>query len=215
MRIVIVGCGAEGAHLARALSLDGHTVSIIDERPESFEMLGPAFKGRCIEGRAFDRQALLEAAIDRADGFAALTDNDNANLVSVVAARRLFHVPKVVARVLNPQRAALYHRFGIYTISPTAWVASQAKRVLTHAGLTGALTFGSGQVEMVEVAVPPRWAGHPVEQIAQPGEIVVAAIDRGGRAFVPSQATLLEEGDVIYISAVASALGRLEAMLHP
>lgn len=215
MRVVIVGCGDDGARLARDLSVEGHKVSVIDPVVDSFARLGPTFRGEKIEGRAFNREALLRAGIERADGFAALTGSDNANIVAAVIARDIFHVPRVVARVLDPHRVEVYQRFGIYTVSPVVWVASQVKRLLTHVGLSSNFTFGSGQVEMVEITAPAYWAGRSVGQVVRPGEVAAAVIERKGRAFVPTQGTVLQEGDLLHLSVVASALGRLEAMLYP
>ncbi len=74
MRILIIGCGRLGSGLAKMLVLRGHTVSVVDRDPAAFERLGPEFKGKTVVGVAFDREVLLKAGIERADGLAAVTD---------------------------------------------------------------------------------------------------------------------------------------------
>jgi trk system potassium uptake protein TrkA len=70
MRVLIVGCGRAGSGLARTLLLRGHQVAVVDKDPEAFKRQGPRFKGSQVLGIGFDRDVLLEAGIQRADGFA-------------------------------------------------------------------------------------------------------------------------------------------------
>ena len=72
-----MGCGRVGSSLASELELLGHSVSIIDQSREAFRRLGPDFKGRTISGIGFDRDTLLEAGIETADAFAAVSNGDN------------------------------------------------------------------------------------------------------------------------------------------
>ena len=68
MRIIIIGCGRMGAGLALTMSQRGHAVAVVDKDPTNFERLGPSFKGEAIEGIGFDREVLLTAHIEKADG---------------------------------------------------------------------------------------------------------------------------------------------------
>lgn len=126
MFVLIVGCGRVGSSIARSMLAEGHEVSVLDEDPEAvaqlekgqaqgWEDLGGAFT----VGTALEIDALLEAGIDRADGFIASTDGDNTNLVIAQIAQRRFNVPTVVVRVLDPARAKWYEEQGLKTVSPT------------------------------------------------------------------------------------------------
>ena len=75
-----MGCGRVGSSLATALEAAGHSVAIIDQSKDAFRRLGADFKGRTILGVGFDRDTLLEAGIDGADAFAAVSNGDNSNI---------------------------------------------------------------------------------------------------------------------------------------
>ena len=117
MHVVIVGCGRVGSAVALDLTGAGHTVAIIDKRPEAFSRLGPNFPGQPITGIGFDRDRLLEAGIERADAVAAVTSGDNSNIMIARVARETYGVERVVARIYDPRRAAIYQRLGIPTVA--------------------------------------------------------------------------------------------------
>src|SRR5512143_454184 len=99
MRIIIIGCGRMGSGLAQTLCGRGHAVTLVDREQAAFDLLGPRFKGHTVVGVGFDRDVLLRAGIERADGLAAVTASDETNVVSVRLARLMFRVPRVVARL--------------------------------------------------------------------------------------------------------------------
>ena len=213
MRFVIVGCGRVGSLLATRLSVQGHDVAIVDRDATAFRRLSPSFKGRRVEGVGFDRDVLVSAGIERADGFASVTSGDNTNVVSARIARHVFRVPKVVARIFDPRRAEIYRRLGIQTISSTSWGATRIAEILCHPGITVLMTVGNGEVSVVEVEVTAGLAGHRVNEIAIPGECNVVALVRGGVATVPTLGTTLQAGDTLQVAMQTSATGRLAAML--
>jgi trk system potassium uptake protein TrkA len=113
----------------------GHTVSVLDEDPLSHERLDvelgqpwEAAGGRFTIGTALEMEALEEAGIAEAHVFIASTNGDNTNLVVSQIARRRFEVPKVIARVLDPRRAAWYAEQGLHTICPTAIAIDQLEQ---------------------------------------------------------------------------------------
>ncbi|HOG45259.1 MAG TPA: TrkA family potassium uptake protein [Anaerolineae bacterium] len=214
MRFVIVGCGRVGARVSSQLSLAGHDVAVIDRDPEAFLRLSPTFKGETIEGVGFDRTVLIRAGIERADGFASVTNGDNTNIVSARTARYVFRVPMVVTRIYDPRRAEIYRRLGIPTISPTDWGATAIAEMLLHPGLATSLTMGHGEVTLVEYVVSEYVSGHAVDELSFPGEMMVAGLVRGGRATLPTPGTRLQLGDTLYISVQTASRGRLQQMLR-
>ena len=103
-----MGCGRVGSGLAIDLEAAGHSVSIIDQNKEAFRRLGSDFKGQIIAGVGFDRDILLEAGIEKADAFAAVSNGDNSNILAARVARETYGVEKVVARIYDPARAEIY-----------------------------------------------------------------------------------------------------------
>jgi trk system potassium uptake protein TrkA len=213
MRVVIVGCGRVGSNLANGLSAERHEVVVIDKSPGSFARLSREYTGRMLTGVGFDREILQKADIEGAEALAATTDSDNVNIVVAVTAKETFKVPRVVARIYNPQAAEIYRREGIPTVTPTLWAANTMKTMLVTAPLSAVATLGSGEVESVCLEVPKTLAGRPVADLAIPGEIAVGALVRRGQAVIPLPETTLEAGDQLQITALVSALAKIEKLI--
>ena len=128
--IVIVGCGRVGSLLANRMSATGHKLVVIDEHEVAFDKLSNEFSGFRIIGDAIEMRVLREARLEQADYLFAVTRNDNINLMVAQMALKVFNVPRVIARVYDPAREALYREFGIETISPTKLTAEAVQVVL-------------------------------------------------------------------------------------
>ena len=151
MKVIIIGCGRTGAGLAHALTLGGHTVTVIDPDPAAFERLGPSFKGRTLLGIGFDRDILMQAGIERADALAAVTDSDEANVVTARLARQVFKVPRVVAHLYDPRKAEIYRRLGLRTVTPIVWGINRIADILCYSGFDTVVSLGSGAADIVDV----------------------------------------------------------------
>ncbi|HEX8086160.1 MAG TPA: TrkA family potassium uptake protein [Solirubrobacteraceae bacterium] len=137
MFVLIVGAGRVGSSVAKKALAAGHEVSVLDEDPLSHERLDANQPsswedagGRFTVGTALEIDALLEAGIEQADTFIASTNGDNTNLVIAQIAQRRFGVGRVIARVLDPARAAWYAEQGLETICPTQYAISEFETVL-------------------------------------------------------------------------------------
>jgi trk system potassium uptake protein TrkA len=213
MRVIIVGCGRVGSHLASALSAERHDVVVIDKSPLSFGRLSREFTGRMLTGVGFDREILQKADIEGADAFAATTDSDNANIVAAVTAKETFRVPHVVARIYNSQAAEIYRREGIPTVTPTLWAANTMKTMIANPLMTAIAVLGNGEVQMLTIEAPKAMAGRMIKEFAIPGEATIAALVRRGQATIPSLDAKLEPGDVLHIAAAASVIPKLERLI--
>ena len=120
-----MGCGRVGSTLAREFQNLGHSVAVIDQDREAFRRLGADFNGLTVAGIGFDRDTLLEAGIERADAFAAVSDGDNSNILAARVARETYGVKNVVARIYDPGRAEIYQRLGIPTVATVLWTTDQ------------------------------------------------------------------------------------------
>lgn len=213
MKVVIIGCGRVGSRLALALAREKHQVAVIDKNSLAFRRLGAGFPGRTITGIGFDRSVLEQAGLPYVDALAAVTNGDNTNFVVAAIARRFYHVPKVVARIYDPTRADIFRRLGIPTISSTIWGANRLKEMLVATELTPVLSIASGDAEVFEVDLPALLEGASVADLDVPGEFLVNAIVRGGKAVIPRRGTRFERGDVLLITALSSALPKLQRLL--
>jgi trk system potassium uptake protein TrkA len=135
--VLIVGAGRVGSQVARSALAAGHEVSVLDEDPLSHERLDAGMEtswedagGLFTVGHAIEADALEEAGIERADIFIASTDGDNTNLMIAQIAKRGYGVERVVARIMDPYRAAWYAEQGLETICPTKIAIEQFQTVV-------------------------------------------------------------------------------------
>ncbi len=184
-------------------------MAIVDRDPEAFRRLSPSYRGQRVEGVGFDRDVLVTAGIERADGFASVTNGDNTNVVSARIARHIFRVPRVIARIYDPRRAEIYRRLGIETISPTEWAAGRITELLTPSGVAVLETLGNGEVSLVEIRIPEEAAGRQAGDLVTPGESIVVGLVRDGQATVPTEGTILRAGDVVRMSVLSTAVTRV------
>jgi trk system potassium uptake protein TrkA len=120
VRVIVVGCGRVGSAVALELRDAGWDVSVIDEREEALGRLGVDWTGGFYVGPGIDLQLLREAGIDEADAVVVATDGDNTNIVIGQVAQKMFDIPSVVIRVLDPARAEFYSSRGLNVVCPTS-----------------------------------------------------------------------------------------------
>jgi len=213
MKIIIVGYGRIGSQVGKLLTEQQHDVTIIDHDADADGRLGPNFKGRIIRGLGFDQSVLIQAGIEEAEAFVAASHSDNVNIVAARIARNIFHVPRVVARLFDPIRAEIYQRLGLITVSPNNWGAERILQILTHSELDVWDTFGRGEVSFIHLDTPQQLVGRTVNQLNVPGELLVACITRDEQAFIPIPGTVFQNGDLLNLVVLSSAMERLEEML--
>jgi trk system potassium uptake protein TrkA len=213
VHIVIMGCGRVGSTLAHILEDQGHSVAVIDQDADAFRRLGSGFKGRKITGSGFDRDVLVEAGIEEADAFAAVSSGDNSNIISARVVRESFGIERVAARIYDPRRAEVYQRLGIPTVATVRWTADQMLRTMMPDGAESLWRDPSGKVVLAEVAYSERWLGEKVKLLEQSAGTRVAFISRLGQAVIPEPGTVLQEGDLIHVIAEEADLERVTAEL--
>ena len=200
MHVVIMGCGRVGSALARGLEKLGHDVAVIDRDPGAFRRLATEFRGSKVTGVGFDRDTLIEAGIERADAFAAVSSGDNSNIIAARVARETFGVDNVVARIYDANRAAVYQKLGIPTVATVRWTADQVIRRLNPEGLLSEWRDPSGKVVLAEVALSPEWVGTRVTGLEEATGSRVALLTRLGEGMLPDASTLVQEGDLAHFT---------------
>lgn len=212
MHVVIVGCGRVGSALAQALVEAEHTVAVIDRRTAAFERLGAAFPGRRVTGIGFDRDVLVEAGIERAEAVAAVSNGDNTNILVARVARETFGIERVVARIYDPRRAAIYQRLGIATVATALWTTDRVLHRLVPDAGSIEWVDPSAKVSLVERSLGTAWAGHRLSDL-ESDQVRVVALGRLGVATLATDAAVVQEGDVVYLAVAADAMPELPRLL--
>src|ERR1700677_372198 len=210
MRYLIVGCGRVGSTLAKLLVAE-HDVVVVDENPGAFKRLGARFGGGVEVGTGIDYDVLKRAGAERADGFVAVTDGDNRNVMAALIAQRMFRVPKIVARIYDPPRAQLYRELGIETFSPTTIGAHFLRDRLQDVAYASAPSFDFGKLTSLVATVTRVQAGKRVDEVEVDGKIRIAAIRRLGSVSIAAEGDMLQEGDEINAIVSPDALSAFAA----
>jgi len=213
MYVIIVGCGRVGSSLAKLLAEEEHNVVVIDKNAEAFNRLGKRFNGTTIQGCGFDVKVLREAGIEEADAFCAVTNGDNTNIMASEVAKKIFKVPKVIARIYDPRRAEIYKSLGLNVISGTVLFAAMIRDKLIEEKFSSFLLetseFGVLEIEANEVIV-----GKTIAQLNMPSQfIVVSLIRRNYKPIIPESTETIQNGDKVVGIASIAALSKIKKHL--
>ncbi len=209
MHVIIVGCGRVGSELAKLLSGEGHNIVVIDKNPSAFDRLGGTFNGLTLVGNGFSLSLLKQAGIEKADAFCAVTNGDNTNLVSAQAAKKIFNVPKVIARVYDPQRAHIYQALGLDIISGTMLFAAMLRDKIIESRFSSYL-IETKELGVIEIEAKNHLVGKTIQDINMPGEFLVVAIRRLQDVIIPELGTILKEKDVLMAAVKVTSLKRVK-----
>lgn len=211
-----MGCGRVGATLATNLSQYGHSVAVIDRNPEAFRRLPEGFTGQRVTGTGFDRDALVHAGIEDAQGFAAVSSGDNSNIIAARVVRETFGVTNVVTRIYDPGRAEVYERLGIATVPTVKWAADQVFRHLIPLGPHYEFVDDSAGVALVAIDLDPDWFGRDVAGLEAATGARVAYVTRLGRGMVVDERLILQDGDEVRLIVPADRAGTVQRIAnHP
>lgn len=208
MHIVINGGGKVGSFLAKTLVEKGHDVAMIEKRAQVLERLGEELPTNVllIEGDGCDVRFQEDAGVGRADVFAAVTGDDDDNLVSCQLAKVRFGVRRAVARVNSPKNEHVFHALGIEAISSTTVISRLIEEEATIGDVITLYTLKKGQLALVEIDLAEDRCVVCNKQVADlglPDSTVLVAVMRGDQVIVPKGSTVLDSGDrVIAVTAL-------------
>ncbi len=211
MHVVIMGCGRVGSALAAGLERLGHEVAVIDLDPIAFRRLSADFRGTQVIGTGIHREVLVEAGAERAQAFAAVSSGDNSNIIAARVARETFGIERVVARIYDAKRAAVYERLGIPTIATVPWSTDRLMRMLLPDGVATAWREPSGTVAVLPLPIHQDWIGRPIRQLEAATGARVAFIVRFGRGVLPRPDTAVQAEDTVYVAAVSGTVSVVTA----
>jgi trk system potassium uptake protein len=212
VHIVIMGCGRVGSTLAHNLQARGHSVAVIDQNPDAFRRLGVDFSGLTVTGIGFDRSVLVEAGVERADAFAAVSSGDNSNIISARLARETFGVRRVVARIYDQKRAEVYERLGIPTVATVRWTADRIVRHLVPGEVVELWRDPTSTVSMIEIPVHEGWIARPLREFEEACGARVAYLMRFGVGTLPGNSMVLQDGDQVFMLLTDDLVDRVTAV---
>jgi len=222
MRIIIVGVGKVGAALARQLSAEGHSVTVIDTNAEKVQRLTEALDIMGIAGNGSSISVLSEAGMEQADVFIAVTGSDELNLLCCMFAKKAAHC-HAIARVRNPAYSHeldfIKQQLGISTIiNPELSAAREISRLLRFPAASKIDTFAGGRVQLIkfELSDAHSLGGMPLKEI--PGhwgcDILICAVERGQDVIIPGGDFTLQSGDVVTFLATREKAAAFFRKLH-
>ncbi len=198
--VIVVGCGRVGSRLAGMLSDNGANVCVVDIKADAFSNLGRNFNGSTVQGLGYDEDTLVKAGIEDCDVVAAVTQSDNANLMTTEVASRLYNVPHVIARLYNHDHERAYMQLGIDYVCGTTLVAEEvfSKALSGH----GSHLDTFGDYEVLRFSLDLSWRNNePIHanEIERSHDIRIIAFERkdGSASSIPSGESTLHHGDLV------------------
>jgi trk system potassium uptake protein TrkA len=210
VHVVIMGCGRVGAALSLQLAPLDHTLAVIDQDSTAFRRLGEDFPGRTVHGIGFDKDTLVEAGIEQAAAFAAVSSGDNSNIIAARVARETFGVQRVVARIYDPKRAEVYERLGIPTVATVPWASSRLLRAVLGETTAEVWRDPSGEVSVVAVAPDEGWIGTSIRDFEAATGTRAGLLTRFGTGQIATPGTLLQSGDTLHVLATDDSAKALQ-----
>ncbi len=207
MKIIIIGDGKVGYHLAKHLSQEDNDVTVIDKDPEALRKTDGALDVMCIKGNGSSTKVLMEAGVSEADILIAATTNDEMNMVCCLLGKKL-GAEHTIARIRNPEYADELFRLKEdldldMIINPEQAVAGEIARLLEFPSAENIEVFAEGRVVMMEMKVTPDMpiAGMSLKEMTKRGSlpILIGGVVRDDRVLIPRGDTIMHEGDIIYI----------------
>ena len=219
MRVVISGAGAVGRHLASDLAGRGHTVTLIEQKPDVLETAKEwAPDVEHILGDACEPWVLEKAQLSSADVVVAATGDDEDNLVTALLAKQEYGVPRVLARVNHPGNEWLFNeQWGVdAAVSPPHVLTAMVEEEVTVGDLVRLLPLERGRISIVELTVPAQspTAGRPLYELRLPPDATIVAIIREGHVVIPQPETVIADGDEVLALTIPESESALrEAVL--
>jgi trk system potassium uptake protein TrkA len=217
MYIIIVGAGKVGFFLAKRLVAGKHTVSIIEKDKSLCEEIAKEIEALIINGDGCDPEILEEAGIKRANVVAAVTGDDEDNLIICQLSKELFNIGRTVGRVNNPDNERTYAELGVdVPVDATMIIGKIIEGEVSFSDFVNLMSFKRGKLSIVRIDLP---ADSPVinkkvKDIKLPEDSVLVSIVRHDDVIVPKGDTVLMQGDDIIALTVTGNESQLLGMFY-
>ena len=207
MYIIIIGCGRFGSKLAKELSDDGNDICVIDRDGDKLNNLGSGFNGQKIKGIEFDSDKLIEAGINHADALIAITPDDNINITVSLIADRIFHIPKIFARINDPEKTYVYNKLKISTINPIQYEIEIIKSRLPITSMD-VVTSLDENYEIIDLLVD-RERNMTVNELENKFHCIISGLGKDGKLRLPKKNDIVVKGIRLYCTIKVSDKGKL------
>ncbi len=200
MYIVVVGAGKVGYFLAKRLCLGKHTVSIVEKDRLICEQTAKELDALVINGDGCDPRILQEAGIERAAVVAAVTGDDEDNLIICQLAKERFNIQRSVGRINNPDNEHTFAELGVdVPVDATKIIAKIIEEEVSFSDFVNLMSFKRGKLAIVRVDLPndSPVIDKEIKDIELPADSVLVSIVRQDEVIVPKGNTVLKSGDDI------------------
>lgn len=212
-----MGAGEVGFHIARRLSEEGHDVALIDKDPQQIRRVADNLDVHALLGSGTSPRVLKDVGIDNADMLVAATDSDEINLITCLLVKTLNPYLLKVARVRNEeyfQEGELFSKdlLGIdHVINPQSEMVNTIQSIMEVPGASEVIDFVEGRVKLIGflVAEDSPFVDRRLSSFNEPkGKVLVGAIVRGDRVLIPKGEDVILAGDLVYVVARNTELGK-------
>lgn len=197
MQIIVAGCGKLGSRFAQLMSEEGHEIVVVDDKSENFELLGADFRGVKILGVPIDEDVLKQAGIESADGFAAVTPDDNINMMACQIAKEIFKVPRIFARIQDPIREQVFYQFGVHTVCPTNMAIQEFRALMMGENTTTAFYIDNSVVDFTYERPRDGDVGKHLSELSEPRDTLIIGLIRDGELILANTSLKIQFNDEI------------------
>lgn len=204
MNILVIGCGKIGSRLANLLSDEGHDVSIVDNVEENFDLLDDNFSGFTTTGVPIDQDVLKKAGIENCDAIAAVSSDDNANIMICQVAKEFFNIKNVLARIYDPKRDDIFSHFDIHTVCPTNLTVSSIRNTIINNNKVQNINIDCHLIDFHTMDIPKHFIGQEIKDLKlKENQSVFAVLHSNYNLTLICQNSIkLIEGDKLIISNI-------------
>jgi trk system potassium uptake protein TrkA len=216
MYVVVVGGGNVGYFLTKELLAAGHEVVVIEKNSRRARQIADELGSIVVANDGCEGRYQGEAGMARADVVAAVTGDDEDNLVACQVAKMRYSVPRAIARVSNPKNEKLFRQLAIdETVSPTRSILGMIEHEIPVHDLLHLAELGGGELQIVEAQLDGHSpvVGSELRDIDLPEATTVAVLIRESRAILTRPETRLREGDKLLVITSSEREDELRSLL--
>lgn len=217
MKSIIVGGGKVGYYLAQTLRKRGYFVVLIERNQTTCQNIAADIDAEIIYGDGTDPEVLQEAGIQEAEILAAVTGNDEENLVICEISKVAFNIDKTIARINNPKNISMFKSLGVdKTVCSTEVIANLIEYEFDSDHFKLIHAFERGCMILVEIIIhaTDKWCNHYIHAMDLPAECVITSILREELIIYPRGDTQFLENDKVLIVTNKNALSKLKKFLY-